>query len=348
MRLTDGFARAKILVVDDEASNCRFLERLFSGAGVVGVTSTGDSRQAMALYEQLQPDLVLLDLHMPHVSGQEILAALRKAIPDDTYLPVIVLTGDITREARETAFQNGARDFLTKPLDGMEVLLRSRNLLESRFLHLELEQKVRERTDQLETSRVEVLDRLSRTAEYRDDVTGQHTKRVGDLAARIGTAVGLSVQTVDHLRRAAPLHDLGKIAIPDQILLKPGPLTPQEFEVIKTHTTIGAEILSGGQSEMIKVAEEIAASHHERWNGAGYPHGLRGDEIPLTARIVAIADVFDALTHDRPYRKAQPIGHVVEMMLQLRNQHFDGALVNRSIESGLFQAGFDNGGRMMG
>jgi putative two-component system response regulator len=332
----EDFSRARIVVVDDEPANCRFLERLFAGAGAAEVTSTSDSREAVGLCDRLDPDLILLDLHMPNFSGMQILSELRKSRPAGAYLPVIVLTGDTSREARERAFENGARDFLTKPLDAMEVLLRSRNLIESHFLHMELERKVRDRTEQLETSRVEVLERLSRTAEYRDDVTGEHTRRVGELAARIGEAAGLPTQAVDHLRRAAPLHDLGKIAIPDHILLKPGPLTPPEFEVIKTHTTIGAEILSGGRSQMMRIAEEIAGSHHERWDGSGYPRGLSGEEIPLCARIVSIADVFDALTHDRPYRGAQPADEVIDRMHELRNVHFDGALVDLCVEAGLF------------
>jgi putative two-component system response regulator len=330
------FSRARIVVIDDEPANCRFLQRLFSAAGAAEVSVTSDSREAVDLCQRIDPDLILLDLHMPNVTGLQVLLELRDRKPKGAYLPVIVLTGDTSREARERAFEHGARDFLTKPLDAMEVLLRSRNLIESYFLHMELERKVRDRTEQLETSRVEVLERLSRTAEYRDDVTGEHTRRVGELAARIGEAAGLPTQTVDHLRRAAPLHDLGKIAIPDHILLKPGPLTPTEFEVIKTHTTIGAEILSGGRSEMMKIAEEIAACHHERWDGSGYPNGLTGEEIPFCARIVAIADVFDALTHDRPYRKAQPVDEVIEQIQELRNAHFDAALVNLCVEAGLF------------
>lgn len=335
--LTEENARAKILIVDDESANCRFLEMLFERAGVFDVSATVDSRRAIPLFNEIQPDLVLLDLHMPHISGIELLNELRKIVPSSDFLPVIVLTGDITREARELAFQCGARDFLTKPLDATEVLLRSRNLLDSRFLHQEMDRKVQERTVQLETSRLEIIERLSRTAEFRDDVTGEHTRRVGELAGRISELLGLPEDTVEKIRRAAPLHDLGKVGIPDHILLKPGPLTPDEFEVIKTHTSIGAELLSGGKSELMQMAEEIAACHHERWDGEGYPRGLRGEDIPLPARVVAIADVFDALTHDRPYRRAQPISDVLDAMVDSRGTQFDPAIIDVFLRSRLFE-----------
>jgi putative two-component system response regulator len=310
---------------------------LFEDAGAYEVVATTDSRRALSLFRDFGPDLVLLDLHMPHVGGLEVLNQLRASIPAGEFLPVLILTGDVTRDARETAFRSGARDFLTKPLDPMEVLLRSRNLLEARFLHQEMERKVRERTSQLETSRLEIIERLSRTAEFRDDVTGEHTRRVGELAARLSDLLGLSEEMVERIRRASPLHDLGKVGIPDNILLKPGPLTVDEFDVIKTHTSIGAELLSGGASELMQMAEKIAASHHERWDGLGYPLGISGEDIPLAARVVAIADVFDALTHDRPYRKAQPVSEVLQVMTEASGSQFDPEIMEVFLGGRLFE-----------
>ncbi|MGH2371927.1 MAG: HD domain-containing phosphohydrolase, partial [bacterium] len=211
----------------------------------------------------------------------------------------------------QRALAGGAKDFLTKPVDATEVVLRIRNLLETRMLHLQLqdqneilEEKVLDRTRELEQAQIEILERLALAAEYRDDDTGQHTYRVGETSGHIARALVLPDAQVELIRRAAPLHDVGKIGIPDNILLKPGKLTPDEFEVMKTHTTIGVRILSGSKFPLLQLAREIALAHHERWDGAGFPEGLTGEAIPLEARIVAVADAYDAMTSNRPYRKA--------------------------------------------
>jgi putative two-component system response regulator len=213
-------------------------------------------------------------------------------------------------------------------------LLRIRNLLETRFLHLSLqshnetlEQRVRERTRDLEEARLEVLERLTQAAEYRDDATGQHTRRVGELSARMARKLLLGDEDVELIRRAAPLHDTGKIAIPDAILLKPGRLTPEEFEIMKTHASIGARMLSGGRTPMMLLAEEIALSHHERWDGTGYPNGLSGEDIPFAARIVAIVDFYDALANDRPYRSAWPESRIIAEIEGQSGKHFDPRVV---------------------
>lgn len=303
--------KARILIVDDQEANVRLLERILQHAGYTNLQSTTKARHVLLLYNDSPPDLILLDLRMPHLDGFGVMRQLEPQILPGTYLPILVLTADITAEAKQQALGNGAKDFLTKPFDPTEVLLRIRNLLETRFLHLQLqnqnqilEVKVRERTRELEEARIEILERLARAAEYRDDDTGQHTQRVGRTSALLARTLGLPDAQVELIRRAAPLHDVGKIGIPDRILLKPEKLGPAEFEVMKTHTTIGAAILSGSRFPLLQLAEKIALTHHERWDGGGFPQGLRGEEIPIEARIVAVADAFDAMIFDRPYRKA--------------------------------------------
>jgi putative two-component system response regulator len=271
---------------------------------------------------------------MPELDGLSVLTELRALTPPDIYLPVLMLTGDDSLTARQSALSMGVKDFLTKPFDVTEVLLRIRNLLETRSLHRrlhshnrQLETRVRERTRELEAAQVEILERLAGAAEFRDDATGQHTHRVGLRSSRLAAAIGLAEAEVDLIRRAAPLHDVGKIGIPDRVLLKPGPLDPEELNLMRTHTTIGAAILGGGSSDLIRAAELIALSHHERWDGAGYPYGVCGPAIPLQARIVAIADVFDALTSARPYRGAWSVEAALAELDRGRGTHFDPELV---------------------
>ena len=233
-------------------------------------------------------------------------------------MPILVLTADITAESRERALSSGANDFLSKPLSATEVVLRIKNLLRTRWLYGELrrhneqlETKVLERTRQLAEAQLEILGLLATAAEYRDDDTGEHARRVGRLAGMIAKASGQSEQDVEVLRLAATLHDIGKIGVPDRVLLKTERLTNEEFEIIKSHASIGIEILGKSRFSILQAAREIAGSHHERWDGTGYPEGLQGHEIPLSGRIVAIADVFDALTHDRPYKKAWSLEEAV-------------------------------------
>ncbi len=327
-------AEPRIMIVDDEQSNVRLLERLLAHGKCGNVTGITDPREALTCFHELQPDLVLLDLHMPYMDGFALLRALRAATATGEYLPVLMLTGDDDRSVREQALALGANDFVAKPFELSETLLRIRNLLETRRLHLvlgrenrSLEERVAERTRQLQESQFETLRRLAQAAEFRDDDTGQHTQRVGELSARLARVAGLDDDMVEHLRLAAPLHDIGKIGIPDTILLKPGKLSSEEFAVMQRHTTIGASILSDGQSSFIQMAETIALSHHERWDGSGYPNNLAGSDIPLVARVVGIADFFDALTHARPYRGAVPLPAVLELMRSESGRHFDPALL---------------------
>jgi putative two-component system response regulator len=263
-----------------------------------------------------------------------VMEVLKTRIPAGAYFPILVVTADITPEAKRRALSAGARDFLSKPFDTTEVLLRIKNLLETRFLHLELqnqnqalEVKVRERTRELEQTQIEILKRLAQAAEFRDDDTGRHTQRVGQLAARLAQDLGLPEHQVELIRLAAPLHDLGKIGIPDHILLKPGRFSSSEYEQMKSHAVIGARILSGGRYPLLRMAEEIAYTHHERWDGSGYPLGLAGEAIALAGRIVAVADTFDALTHERPYKHAWPIADALAEIARQSGEKFDPSVV---------------------
>jgi putative two-component system response regulator len=320
-------------VVDDENANVEILRRFLARAGFRNVDSTTDSRQAAPLYLEHRHDLILLDLHMPHLDGLEVIDQLNE-IASASYLPILILSGDLTPEARRDALSRGAKDFVNKPFQQDELLLRIRTLLDTRLLYVQiqnqnqrLEAAVRERTRELVEAQIEIIERLAIAAEFRDDNTGQHTQRVAQMSALLARQLGLPDAQVSLIARAAPLHDVGKIGVPDTILMKMGKLTPAEFEVVKQHTVIGARILSGGKFPLLQLAEEIALSHHERWDGAGYA-GLRGTEVPLAGRIVAVADVFDALTQQRPYKPAWPVAEAIGEIDRQRGRQFDPAIVD--------------------
>lgn len=328
------YENARILVIDDDEASTYVVTRTLRNAGYVSVAAATDMVTAVDLFSRLEPDLVLLDLRLPGTSGLELMGIFRAQLSDDDFLPFIILTVDVTREARQLCLAAGANDFLTKPFDPDEALLRIRNLLHMRMLHvrcqremLSLDDRVRERTREVVQAQMEIIDRLSTAAESRDLDTGCHTGRVGDLVAGIAENLSLPQPEISVLRRAAPLHDIGKIAIPDSILLKPGPLTADEFEIMKSHTVIGARILSGSRFPMLNAAEQIALTHHENWDGSGYPSNLSGDNIPLGGRIVAIADVFDALTNIRPYKPAWPVEKALDEIRSLSGTKFDPAIV---------------------
>jgi putative two-component system response regulator len=255
-----------------------------------------------------------LDLQMPYLNGFDVMKQLRSRIQQDTFFPILVLTADINPETKRQALAEGATDFLTKPFDATEVILRIRNLLQTRALHLQLQnqnqildKKVRERTIELEETQIEILERLALAAEYRDDDTGEHTKRVGQMSAQIAKALNLPQTEMELIRRAAPL--------------------PEEFAHMKTHTTVGAKILSGGRFPLLQMAEEIALTHHEHWDGKGYL-GLQEDSIPVAGRIVAVADVFDALINERPYKKAWPRPEAIEEIQRQSGRQFDPRIVH--------------------
>ena len=330
---------ASILVVDDEPANVRLLERVVRGAGYTNATSTNDPAEVPALCDATEPDLILLDLNMPGMDGFGVMDMLADRIAASGYLPILVITGDTSPETRQRALAHGARDFVAKPFDFTEILLRIHNLLEIRLLHRrlqnenqDLERRVRERTAELESAQAEILQRLALAAEYRDDETNQHAGRVGETAARVAHALGLPEDEVAIIRRVAPLHDVGKIGTPDAILLKPGRLTPEEFELTKTHTLVGARILGGSSFPVLQMAEQIALCHHERWDGTGYPRGLRGEEIPVAARIVAVVDVWDALTHERSYKPAWPESEAAAELRAQAGRHFDPRVVDAFLQ----------------
>jgi len=326
---------ARILIVDDQEYNVSLLERILNRAGYRDVHSTQNPHEVQAMLAEIAPDIVLLDLHMPGLDGLQVLGRIREMTGEEHYLPVLMLTADTTPEVRQMGLQAGVNDFLTKPYDRTEVVLRIRNLLKTRELHLQLQKQkdsletsVFERTKELSRAKQEMMQLLARAAEYRDDMTGQHTQRVGELSAKIAERLGFPEARVDMIRKAAPLHDVGKIGIPDDILLKPGRFEPHEFERMKTHTTIGAKILGGSDFHLLRLATVIALSHHEKWDGTGYPEGLSGEAIPVEARIVALADFYDALTHERPYKRAWTPEETMAEIRKQRGRHFDPAIVD--------------------
>ncbi len=338
--MLEDLTEARLLIVDDEEANVQLLRRILDTAGYTRVRSTNDPREVERLVAEYDPDLILLDLLMPDMDGYEVLQVIRAHTPEDVYRPVLVLTSDHTQEAKRRTLSAGAKDFLTKPLSPSEVRVRARNLLETRFLHQALreynellEQHVAERTAALEAARIQTLLRLARAAEYRDDDTGEHTRRVGRTSRRIAKALALDDMLIETIGLAAPLHDVGKIGIPDTILLSAEPLTTEQFEVMKTHCAIGYDLLGSTDVPLLQMAAEIALTHHEHWDGNGYPQGLAGEDIPLTGRIVSVADTYDALTSIRPYK---PAWTEVEAVVEIEGgagTRFDPQVVEAFLET---------------
>ncbi|MDH5649065.1 MAG: response regulator [Gammaproteobacteria bacterium] len=324
---------SQILVVDDEPSNVKLLQKILKSEGYANVVATHDPRQVLGLCQATQFDLILLDINMPYLDGFQVMEQLRE-LDKVNSPPILVLTAQRDTEYRLRALRNGARDFVTKPFDQLELIARVQNLLEVQFYHKTmrnqnqlLERMVDERTRALQETRLQVVRRLGRAAEYRDNETGLHIIRMSKISALLGRASGMSETESELLLHASPMHDIGKIGIPDEVLLKPGRFVPEEWEIMKTHTTIGADILSGGGSSLLDMASEIALTHHEKWDGSGYPGGLERENIPLVGRIVALADVYDALTSERPYKKAWSAADAVNYIKTNRGVHFDPRLV---------------------
>jgi putative two-component system response regulator len=334
-------AAARILVVDDAAANVEVLEGLLASAGYGSVTGATDPLEGLALYGALDPDLVLLDFRMPGMDGAAFLREARRRFPGRR-TPVIVLTAQTDHATRRAALDAGARDFVTKPFEFWELLARVRNLLD---LHLlakgqraraeALDAAVRARTRELEAAHREVVARLCAAGEFRDGDTGRHVARIGAMAGALARAMGSDAAVADAIEAAAPLHDIGKIAVPDRILLKPGPLDAGEWAVMRGHTEAGHRLLSGSGIAMLDLAAVIALTHHERWDGSGYPQGLAGEAIPACGRIVAVVDVFDALCSPRPYKDPWPVADAVDYLRERRGSHFDAGVVD------CFLAGMD-------
>ncbi len=333
----DQIQQGRILAVDDDADNLMLLSGMLRLAGFPNVQITQDPTQVVDLCEALRPDVLLLDWQMPVRSGRDVLEAIRGEIGGTDKLPVLVLTADTRTSSRHEALLAGATDFLPKPIDEVELLLRMRNLLQMRLLakHFEdenqaLEDRVRERTDALVGAQMQFLERLAAAAELRDDLTGKHTARVARTSGLIAETLGLGAEEISQILHAAPLHDVGKLAVPETILRKPARLTRDEYDIMKTHTVYGPRLLVSQKPELLpllRTAEEIAATHHERWDGKGYPSGLGEQDIPLSGRIVAVADVYDALTHERPYKAAWSLRESVAAVREMSRVYFDPLIV---------------------
>ncbi len=325
---------ARVLVVDDDAASLRLVERILGMSGFPQPTLVSDPRTLAQVCAGRVFDVVLLDLAMPYIDGWQVVEFLEAAYGDQAP-PVIVVTADARRSVQVKALSLGACDFIAKPFDVSELLVRIRKhagaQLARRLLHEQkgaLEAAVQERTHEVRQSRLEVMQLLGRAAEFRDNETGAHILRMSHVSALLAGRMGWNPVECELMLNASPLHDIGKIAIPDSILLKPGPLTADERKSMETHTIKGAAILRSSGNEMICLAAEIALSHHEKWDGSGYPHGLAGDAIPQSARIVAVADIFDALTSRRPYKAAWPVERAVDYISQQSGLHLDPAVVD--------------------
>ena len=328
-----SFLDAEILIVDDDDRNLLLLREVLAGAGYRSVYCESDSRRVDALTRRRRFDLILLDLRMPHLDGFEVMAQL-DALRRDRYIPILVLTADPDSTNRLRALRGGASDYLSKPIDHAEMLCRIHNLLEVRMMHRRdreqhsiLAERVQTSADLLHETRLQAIRCLGRAGECRDRDAGLHVAQVGECAAFVAEVIGVSPIECDDLRTACPLHDIGKIAIPDRILSKAGPLNAAEWSIMKTHTLVGERILSEHESPLFRTAARVARSHHEHWDGSGYPDGLRAHAIPLESRIVAVCDVFDALLSVRSYKPAWSGDRTLEYILERSGTQFDPTIV---------------------
>ncbi len=325
---------AKILIVDDQKLHLMLLEKILKTSGYQNICCTTESRKVVSLYQEFKPDLIVLDLIMPEFDGFMVMEGLRKLKRPEDYLPILAVSSEKGQEIHLKALQSGATDFIQMPYESLEIVMRIKNMIETAILHKQvqnqnkiLETKVQERTKELRDTRLDIIQRLAHAAECRDLETGAHIVRMSQYCFELAKAVGMNDLQCELVLNASPLHDVGKIGIPDQILLKPAKLTPEEWETMKKHTTIGAQLLSGSHSPLMKMAEMIALTHHERWDGTGYPKGLKNEDIPLVGRICSICDVFDALTSERPYKKAWTVEAALDQIKKDSGTYFDPHLV---------------------
>ncbi len=313
-----------ILLVDDVADNIDILNEVLSPYYRTRVALSGEKALKIA-FSATPPDLILLDIMMPGMDGYAVCQALKQN-PDTRMIPVIFITAMSEVEDERRGLELGAVDYITKPISPPIVLARVRTHLALYDQNRELARQVDAKTVELRRTRQQIIHRLGRAAEFRDNETGNHIIRMSHFCRLIAEAAGLGERSVDILFNAAPMHDVGKIGIPDSILLKAGPLDAQEWTIMRRHPQIGSDIIGQHSDELLQAASTIALCHHEKWDGSGYPQGLQGEDIPLMARIAALADVFDALTSARPYKAPWPLEQVLEYIDGQFGLHFDPAL----------------------
>ena len=322
--MIDLLEKPTILVVDDVPDNISLLSNILSGEYKVKASNNG--KMAITIARKTPPDLILLDVMMPEMDGYEVCQKLKED-PRTKNIPVIFITALGEASEEKLGFEIGAVDYITKPVSPPIVLARVKTHLLLYMQNRILEQRVAERTEELRASRFEIIRRLGLAAEFRDNETGMHVVRIGYLSRMIAESIGISKVEADIILNAAPMHDVGKIGIPDSILLKPGRLTDAERSVMEKHAEFGAKIIGEHDDELLIAAASAALTHHEKWDGTGYPNGLMKEEIPLIGRITAIVDVFDALTSSRPYKEPWPIERAVELIESEAGKHFDPELV---------------------
>jgi len=347
----------KILVVDDEEQNVKLLSSLLTAEGYETVTAS-NGREAVEKVKAFFPDLVLMDIMMPEMDGYEACSII-KSDAELLHIPVVIVTALSDRESKLRGLEVSANEFLTKPIDRIELILRVKNLLRIKeyedfvVSHNQLlEREVRKRTydlqhameeveaahEEIKSSYLETIYRLTLAAEFKDEDTAMHIKRISYYCKNLSKHLGQSDEFCEIIYYAGPMHDIGKIGIPDNILLKPGELTPEEFEIIQSHTTIGGRILSGSSSEFLAAAEVVALSHHERWDGTGYPRGLKGEDIPLMGRIMNIVDQYDSLRSKRPYKvpfsHEQSVDIISKSDGRTKPEHFDPKILGAFIDAG--------------
>lgn len=328
-----------IYIADDIETNLELIEAIFKNDPNISVKKAENGKELLDLIEKENcPDLLILDLMMPVMNGFEVLKSI-KSIREESYFPIIVLSALSDKNSVVDALKLGADDYIIKPFFVEEIKARAYNMLKlkerdellNRSLDI-LETNLFEKLHMIEETQTEIIVRLGKAAEFRDDETGKHIERISDYVQIISTHIGLEKDYISLLKYAALMHDVGKIGIPDNILLKPGKLTDEEFYIIKLHTVIGGRILSGTTLPLLELAKEIALSHHERWDGNGYPFGLKEEEIPLSGRIVSITDVFDALTSERVYKAAWPIEKAIDYIKEQSGKQFDPMIVEAFLD----------------
>jgi len=334
-----------ILIVDDLSTNLEIIGQMLQSENY-SIMVAQDGETALELVSKSKPDLILLDIMMPYMDGFEVCKVLKQNSKTSS-IPIIFVTA--LKDTRDIVqgFKLGAVDYVTKPFNKSELLSRVRTHVELKKLRTNLESVVESRTkelfdtleelksthNQLENTYLEIIKRLARASDYRDNETGLHILRMSNYSEIIGRGFGFDDEYCKMLLHASKMHDVGKIGIPDSILLKPGKLNKDEFEIMKTHCTIGSKLLSGIDSDLCRLAEKIALTHHEKYNGKGYPNGLSENAIPIEGRIVAVADVFDALTSNRPYKKAWSVDDAIDLLVKEKNEHFDANIVDIFIDN---------------